>query len=81
MSTISYSALRANLSKSMQRVCDDHRSLIITREKAKSVVMISLEDYEAMQETCYLLRSPVNAARLAASIDEIEAKIAKKQKK
>jgi antitoxin YefM len=57
----------------MQRVCLDREPIVITRQNADSVVMISLEDYEALQETAYLLRSPVNAARLTRSIADIEA--------
>jgi antitoxin YefM len=80
METISYTAARSQLAKKMQDVCIHHAPVIITRSRAEPVVMVSLEDFEAMEETNYLLRSPVNAARLAASIDEIEAMIAKKKK-
>lgn len=81
MKTISYSALRANLSQTMGKVCENHESYVITREKSKPVVMLSLEDFEALEETCYLLKSPNNAARLAEAVDEIEAHIARKSKK
>ncbi|ERJ19284.1 Antitoxin RelJ protein [Salinisphaera shabanensis E1L3A] len=46
--------------------------MIITRNKARSVVMMSLEDYEALQETAYLLRAPRNARRLLESVAELE---------
>jgi antitoxin YefM len=72
MDAISYTSARSNLAKMMQQVCDDHSPLIITRSKAPSVVMLSLEDYEALQETAYLLRAPKNARRLLASIAELE---------
>lgn len=72
MDAISYSTARANLAKTMERVCDDHAPVIITRQKESSVVMMSLEDYQAMEETAYLLRSPANARRLMASIDQLE---------
>ncbi|KAA1172888.1 type II toxin-antitoxin system prevent-host-death family antitoxin [Marinobacter salinexigens] len=55
MDAISYTAARTNLAKTMQQVCEDHSPVIITRSKSPSVVMISLEDYEALQETAYLL--------------------------
>ena len=48
----------------MGQVCEDHAPVIITRNGAQSVVMISLEDYEALQETAYLLRAPENVRRL-----------------
>ena len=58
MDAISYTAARTNLAKTMEQVCEDHSPVIITRSKSPSVVMISLEDYEALQETAYLLRAP-----------------------
>lgn len=72
MEAISYTAARTNLAKTMERVCEDHSPMIITRSKAQSVVMMSLEDYEALQETAYLLRVPKNARRLLESIAELE---------
>ena len=72
MDAISYTAARTNLAKTMERVCEDHSPVIITRSKSQSVVMISLEDYEALQETAYLLRAPKNARRLLESVAELE---------
>ena len=62
MDTISYTAVRANLSKTMEQVCNDHAPIIITRKRESPVVMLSLEDYQAMEETSYLLRSPANTS-------------------
>lgn len=73
MDAISYTSARSNLAQLMQQVCDDHSPVIITRNKAPSVVMLSLEDYEALQETAYLLRAPKNARRLLASVAELES--------
>ena len=72
MNAISYTAVRADLAKTMDRVCEDHEPVIITRNREQAVVMISLEDYKAMEETAYLLRSPANASRLLESIAELE---------
>ena len=72
MNAISYTAVRAELAKTMDRVCEDHEPIIITRNREQAVVMISLEDYKAMEETAYLLRSPANASRLLESIAELE---------
>ncbi len=71
MDAITYSAARANLAKTMDRVCDDHEPLIITRNGDQSVVMLSLEDYKALEETAFLLRSPANAQRLLSSIAQL----------
>lgn len=73
MDAISYSSARANLANTMDRVCNDHEPLIITRSGQQSVVMLSLEDYTALEETAYLLRSPANAKRLLAAIDQLNA--------
>jgi len=72
MDAISYTAVRANLSKTMERVCNDHTPIIITRKRESPVVMLSLEDYQAMEETTYLLRSPANARNLLESIAALE---------
>ena len=72
MDAISYTAARSNLARTMEQVCEDHSPMIITRNKAQSVVMMSLEDYEALQETAYLLRAPRNARRLLESVAELE---------
>jgi len=73
MNALTYSQARANLSQTMDQVCDDHSPIIITRRNQRSVVMISLEDYQALEETAYLLRSPKNARRLLESIAELES--------
>ncbi|WP_016957382.1 type II toxin-antitoxin system Phd/YefM family antitoxin [Catenovulum sp. SX2] len=73
MDAISYTTARANLAKTMEKVCADHAPVIITRKSESPVVMMSLEDFEAMQETTYLLRSPANARALLESIAELEA--------
>jgi antitoxin YefM len=73
MDTITYTSARSNLAKTMEKVCDDHAPVIITRKTAPPVIMMSLEDYEALEETAYLLRSPKNARRLLESIAELEA--------
>ncbi|MCK5831763.1 MAG: type II toxin-antitoxin system prevent-host-death family antitoxin [Methylococcales bacterium] len=72
MDAISYTAVRANLSKTMEQVCNDHAPIIITRKRESPVVMLSLEDYQAMEETTYLLRSPANARNLLESIVALE---------
>jgi len=72
MDTMSYSAARSQLASTMKRVCEDHEPIIITRQKEDSVVMISLDDFNAIEETSYLLRAPKNARRLLDSLAELE---------
>jgi antitoxin YefM len=57
----------------MDRVCNDHEPLIITRNGQQSVVMLSLEDFTALEETAYLLRSPANAKRLMSAMEQLNA--------
>lgn len=73
MDAISYTAARAKLASTMQRVCEDHEPLIITRSGQPSVVMVSFEDFQALEETAYLLRSPENARRLLGAVAELNA--------
>ncbi|HHB1565348.1 TPA: type II toxin-antitoxin system Phd/YefM family antitoxin [Vibrio metschnikovii] len=73
MDAISYIAARSNLASTMENVCNDYAPVIITRKSEAPVVMMSLEDYEAMQEATYLLRAPANARRLLESIVELES--------
>ncbi len=73
MNAITYSNARGNLASVMDHVCDDHEPVIVTRNGERAVVMLSLEDYKSLEETAYLLRSPNNAKRLLASIDDLNS--------
>lgn len=73
MKTITYTAARENLAMTMQQVCDDHDPVVITRKRDQVVVMMSLEDYNSLEETAYLLRSPKNARRLRDAVDQLRA--------
>ncbi len=72
MDAITYTTARAHLAETMDRVCDDHEAIIITRNGEQAVVMMSLDDYNALEETAYLLRAPKNARRLLGAITELE---------
>lgn len=72
MNTITYSSARENLAQTITDVCRNHDPVIITKKGIESVVMMSLEDYESMKETTYLLRSPKNARRLLESMQQLE---------
>jgi antitoxin YefM len=73
MATITYSEVRSKLAETMEKVCDDHAPIIITRKNSRPVVMMSLDDYEAIEETAHLLRSPKNARRLLESVTELNS--------
>ena len=72
MDSISYTSARSNLARTMDQVCDDHAPVIITRKGQGAVVMMSMADYQALEETAYLLRSPKNVRRLTGAITELE---------
>ena len=70
MAHVSYTELRNNLSDLMDEVCDSRAPLLVTRQNARSVVMVSEDEYEGLMETVHLLRSPANTRRLLEAIAE-----------
>lgn len=72
MEIVNYTDARKNFSATMDRVCDGHIPVAITRKNGKPVVMLSLEDYNAWEETMYLLRSEANRSRILGAIRDIE---------
>ena len=64
MNAISYTAARENLATTMKKVCEDHAPIIITRNRDQAVVMMSLADYKALEESACLLMIPKNAKRM-----------------
>ena len=73
METVSYSELRQKLKAYMDKVCDDHAPLLVTRQNGQAVVLLSLSEYEELDETHYLLRSPANAERLLRGVADANA--------
>ncbi|WP_072620695.1 type II toxin-antitoxin system prevent-host-death family antitoxin [Spirulina major] len=71
MEHITDQMLNANLAATLNKVCDSHTPITITRSDGQAVVMLSQEEYESLAETAYLLRSPTNARRLLDSIAEL----------
>ena len=74
MSSITYTSAREKLAETMDQVCDDNQPVVITRQKQRSVVMLSLDDYESLNETAYLLRNPANARRLLSATQQLESR-------
>ena len=73
MKAMSYSAFRTKLASTLDKVNEDHKPVLITRQNGKPAVLISLEDFESYEETCYLMASPKNAERLNEAINQVEA--------
>ncbi len=71
MDILTYSAFRTQLASTLDKVNDDHQPVLITRQKGKPAVVMSLEDFQAYEETAYLMASPKNAQRLNQAIAEV----------
>lgn len=72
MRAVSYSEARQNLSTTMMQTVEDRTPILITRQNGESCVLMSLDEYNALEETAYLMRSPRNARRLMDSIESLK---------
>ena len=72
MDTLSYSAFRNQLAGVLDKVNDDHKPVMITRQNGKPAIVMSVEDFQSYEETAYLMASPTNAERLNQAITEVE---------
>lgn len=80
MKTVNYSELRQNLKSNLDLVSEDSDILIVHRSKGKSVVMMSLDDFNSLQETQYLLSTKNNRKRLLDAVDDVEkGKVSEKE--
>lgn len=73
MDVLTFTDTRANLKEVMDRVVKDHAPVVVTRQRAEAVVMVSLSDWNAMEETVRLLSTPTNASRLEEAIAQLDA--------
>ncbi|MBV8849841.1 MAG: type II toxin-antitoxin system prevent-host-death family antitoxin [Methylobacteriaceae bacterium] len=73
MDVLSYSDTRARLKEIMDRVVEDRTPVVVTRQSGEAVVMVSLADWNAMEETLHLLSSPRNAERLKDAVQQLDA--------
>jgi antitoxin YefM len=73
MEAITYTYARQHLAEVMRRANDDHAPVVVTSQRGKPVVILSLDDYHAMEETAYLLRHPKGAQRLLEAVGELRS--------
>ncbi|WP_246550363.1 type II toxin-antitoxin system Phd/YefM family antitoxin [Photorhabdus caribbeanensis] len=73
MDTINYSAFRTHFASPLDKVNDNHKPILITHQNGKPAIALRLEDFQAYEETAYLMASPKNAAHLNQAIAEVEA--------
>ena len=73
MDVITYTDARNRLTKLLEKVNNDGAPVLITRQRGKPAVLMSLEEYASLDETAHLLRSPKNASRLKSALRELDA--------
>ncbi|MEN1832141.1 type II toxin-antitoxin system Phd/YefM family antitoxin [Pseudomonas lijiangensis] len=73
MNILTFSQARAGLKQAMDDVCRDHEPAVITRQRGDHVVMLSLADFNSMEETMYLTSTMANSNRLLESIEQLKA--------
>ena len=73
MNAVTYTYTRQHLAEVMKSVNEDHVPVVVTSQRGKPVVILSLEDYHAFEETAYLLRNTQGAKRLLESVEELRA--------
>jgi antitoxin YefM len=73
MKTMSYTESRARYAEVLDGVVNDREEVVITRSGHESVVIVSLEEFESLRETAYLMRSPANARRLLDAMERLES--------
>jgi antitoxin YefM len=71
MDALTYSYTRQHFADVMRRVNDDRSPVVVTSQRGKPIVIMSLDDYHAMEETAYLLRNPKGAKRLMDAVEEL----------
>jgi len=79
MQVTTYTDFRQKLKSYLDKVRNNHTPLYITSAKGEDVVVLSKADYESMEETFYLLKSPANAARLLKSIEDYDNGLGKER--
>jgi antitoxin YefM len=72
MEIITYTEARNNLAATMDRVLNDFTPIAVTRKNSKPIVMISLDEYNSLETTMYLMSSKKNRARLLEAIEDVE---------
>lgn len=73
MDVLTYTDARKELKSVMDRVIYDAEEIVVTRKNRESVVMVSLDTWNSIQETMHLLSTSNNASRLRASVAQLDA--------
>jgi len=70
---MTYTHTRQHLADVMRLVNEDHEPVIVTSQRGKPVVIMSLDDFQSLEETAYLVRNPTGARRLLDSVEELRS--------
>ena len=73
MDALTYSYTRQHFAEVMRQVNDDRAPVVVTSQRGKPVVIMSLDDFHALEETAYLLRNPKGAKRLLDAVEELRS--------
>lgn len=73
MNALTYSHTRQHLADVMRTVNEDHEPVVVTSQRGKPVIIMSLDDYHALEETAYLLRNPTGSKRLLEAVEELRS--------
>jgi antitoxin YefM len=73
MQLVNYTEFRNNLAENLNMVNDNSEIVLVSRSKGKNVVVMSLEEYNAIQETLHLISSKANQKRLDEAIEEMRS--------
>ena len=73
MTAITSANADKSLIQAILKVCEDREPLVIIHDEKHSVVMLPLEEYEALNETSFLMRSPANSRHLLESIEQLRS--------
>ncbi|WDF79234.1 type II toxin-antitoxin system Phd/YefM family antitoxin [Mucilaginibacter sp. AW1-7] len=73
MEVLNYTEFRKNLARNLDKVNDDAEVVIVSRSKGKNVVVIGLDEYNAITETLHIVKSEANRKRLQDAIDEMDS--------
>jgi antitoxin YefM len=74
MNALTYTHTRQHFADVMRLVNDDHAPVVVTSQRGKPVVIMSLDDFQSLEETAYLMRNPTGARRLIESVEELRHK-------
>ena len=73
MQVVNYTEFRKNLAENLNMVNDNSEVVVVSRSKGKNVVVMSLEEYNSIQETLYIVSEKANRKRLDEAIEEMNS--------